>query len=271
MNEYDEASFIIEQAQQKFALDPAQDVRFCFEKAKHDPQDPTIYQPIAPGAIIGSLKGYWASNFNPERLFTLPEDGKLPLYFTVGSASSTAAAAAASCSAAAAKSAAGAASAPEQAAAPTKKSKGKQAEKPYMATFRHAFRENCVRAQDGTPYLSTDNQDEGASPDQDRGRSRGRGKSSGRGEGLISNTGAGAAQGQPKRGRGRPKGSKNKQHLVQAARTKSAAVAGVAAAAAHAHPPRQQRSAPAFDLPGQQPVVRSSGRQTAPVRQWPSD
>lgn len=157
VNEYDEASFIIEQAQQKFALDPAQDVRFCFEKAKHDPQDPTIYQPIAPGAIIGSLKGYWASNCNPERLFTLPEDGKLPLYFTVGPASSTATAAAASCSAAAAKSAAGAASAPEQAAAPTKKSKGKQAEKPYMATFRHAFRENCVRAQDGTPYLSTDN------------------------------------------------------------------------------------------------------------------
>lgn len=122
---------------------------------------------------------------------------------------------------------------------------------------------------EGAMELASDNTDEGASPDQDRGR--GRGKSSGRGEGLISNTGAGAAQGQPKRGRGRPKGSKNKQHLVQSARTKSAAAAGVAAAAAHAHPPRQQRSAPAFDLPGQQPVVRSSGRQTAPVRQWPSD
>lgn len=151
VNEYDDSSCFLEQVRQIYELDAAQDVRFYFEKPKHDPDDPAIYQPIAAEAVIRSLQSYWKENNNPLRLFSLHEYVKVPLFCTLGAVLVTAAAAAP------APAAGDSGPPPEPAAQPhAKKSKGKQPEKLFMQTFRSLVRENCIRGRDGTYFLTTD-------------------------------------------------------------------------------------------------------------------
>jgi len=123
-----------------------------------------------------------------------------------------------------------------------------------------------TETDEGAMSLASDNTDEGASPVQGRQRRRGAPKSCSKEGPLLASdtTCEGAGHDQVKRKRGRPKGSRNKQPGAE----RNRAAAAAAAAGHGAHSARQRRTAEAFELPGQEPVLRMSSRLPAPTRKW---